>query len=58
MFAPTAAGMWESRDGGYLIVTDEMVKVAIYFQERTGRLMAECAQRGEHLPSGDDHRSG
>jgi hypothetical protein len=30
-----AAGVWERRDGGYLIVADEMVKVAIDFHERT-----------------------
>jgi hypothetical protein len=53
-----AAGMWERRDGGYLIVADEMLKVAIDFHERTGRQEAECARRGEHLPSGDDSESG
>ena len=53
-----AAGMWERRDGGYLIVADEMLKVAIDFNERTGRQEAECARRGEHLPSGDNSKSG
>ncbi len=53
-----AAGMWERRDGGYLIVADEMLKVAIDFHERTGRQKAECARRGEHLPSGSDRESG
>ncbi len=53
-----AAGMWERRDGGYLIVADEMLKVAISFNERTDRQEAECARRGEHLPSGDDSESG
>jgi hypothetical protein len=48
-----AAGMWERRDGGYLVVADDMLRVAINFSERTDRLKAECAQRGEHLPSGD-----
>jgi len=42
-----AAGVWERRDGGYLIVADEMVKVAVDFHERTGRQAAECARRGE-----------
>ena len=50
--------MWERRDGGYLIVADEMVKVAIDFHERTGLQEAECARRGEHLPSDDDSESG
>jgi hypothetical protein len=45
-----AAGMWERRDGGYLIVADEMVKVAIDFHERTDRQAAEYARHGEHLP--------
>jgi hypothetical protein len=53
-----AAGIWERRDGGYLIVADEMLKVAIDFNERTDRQEAECARRGEHLPSGDDGESG
>ena len=51
-----AAGMWERRDGGYLIVADEMLKVAIDFNEKTDRLEAECARRGEHLPSDGDDR--
>lgn len=53
-----AAGMWERRDGGYLIVADEMVKVAIDFNERTDRQEAECARRGEHLPADDGDGSG
>jgi len=53
-----AAGMWERRDGGYLIVADEMLKVAIDFNEKTDRLEAECARRGEHLPSDDAGESG
>jgi hypothetical protein len=53
-----AAGMWERRDGGYLIGADEMAKMAIDFHERTDRQEAECARRGEHLPSGDGRESG
>lgn len=49
-----AAGMWERREDGYLIVADDMLKVAIDFNEKTDRLEAECAERGEHLPSGGD----
>jgi hypothetical protein len=47
------AGMWERRDGGYFIAADEMVKMAIDFNERTDRQRAECARRGDHLPFGD-----
>ena len=46
--------MSERPDGGYLIVADEMLKVAIDFNEKTDRLEAECAQRGKHFPSDDD----
>ena len=49
--------MWERRDGGYLIVADDMVKVAINFHERTDRQEAECARRGKHLPAGGDSKS-
>ena len=50
--------MWERRDGGYLIVADDMVKAAINFHERTDRQEAECARRGEHLPDDGDSESG
>ena len=53
-----AAGMWERRDGGYPIVADEMVKVAIDFHERTDRQAAEYARHGEHLPPGNGRESG
>jgi hypothetical protein len=53
-----SAGMWERRDGGYLVVADEMLKIAIDFNQKTDRLEAECAQRGDHLPSDGDDRSG
>ena len=53
-----AAGMWERRDGGYLVVADEMLKIAIDFNEKTDRLEAECARQGEHLPSDGGDRSG
>ncbi len=53
-----AVGMWERRDGGYLIVADEMVKVAIDFHERTDRQEAECARRGKHLPPDGGSESG
>lgn len=53
-----AVGMWEMRDGGYLIVADEMLKVAIDSNEQTDRLETECAQRGEHLLPDDDSESG
>jgi hypothetical protein len=50
--------MWERRDGGYFIVADEMVKMAIDFNEQSDRQQAGCAQRGEHLPSGEGRESG
>ena len=53
-----AAGMWERRDGGYLIVADDMVKAAIDFHERTDRQEAECARRGKHLPPDGGSESG
>jgi hypothetical protein len=53
-----AAGMWERRDGGYFIVADEMVKMAIDFNEETDRKHAECARRGEHVPSDEGRKSG
>ncbi len=49
--------MRERRGGGYFVLDDQAVKVAINFHERTDRQQAECAQRGEHLPSGDNHDS-
>lgn len=48
-----AAGMWERRDGGYFIVADEMVKMAINANEQRDRQQAECAERGEHVPPED-----
>lgn len=53
-----AAGIWARRDDGYLIVADEMVKMAIDFHERTDRQEADCARRGKHLPSGGGQESG
>lgn len=53
-----AAGMWERRDGGYLIVADEMVKMAIDINERRDRMIRECAARGAHLPSDEGRKSG
>jgi hypothetical protein len=52
-----AAGMWERRDGGYLIVADEMFKSAIDFDKRTDRLRSECASRRQHLPCEDASQS-
>ncbi|MBB5155905.1 hypothetical protein [Saccharopolyspora phatthalungensis] len=53
-----AAGMWERRDGGYFIVADEMVKMAINFNEQSNRKQDECAQRGAHLPPDESRKSG
>jgi hypothetical protein len=49
-----AAGMWQRRDGGYFIVSDEMVRMAINYGEQRDRREAECAQRSAHLPSDVD----
>ncbi len=43
-----AAGMWDPRDGGYFIVEDEIVKIAIDINEESERRRAACAARGEH----------
>lgn len=53
-----AAGMWERRDGGYFIVADEMVEMAINFNEETDRREADCAHRSRHLPSDKASKSG
>jgi hypothetical protein len=53
-----AAGMWERRDGGYFIVADEMVTMAIDFNEQSDRQQGECAQRGEPLPSEEGRKTG
>ena len=45
-----AAGAWARRDGGYFIVADEMVEMAIEANERMARSAAECRARGAHPP--------
>lgn len=46
------AGLWERRDGGYLIVDEEIVQMIIGYRDESDRKEAECARRGKHLPSG------
>ncbi len=46
--------MWERRDGGYFIVADEMVKMALDIQEQRDRRYAVCAARRYHRPADDD----
>lgn len=41
------------RPGGYFVVADDMVKIAINYTEDIDRLRAECAQRGRHMPPAD-----
>lgn len=53
-----AAGMWQRRDGGYFVIDDEMVRMAIDFNEQRDREQAECRRRGEHLPFYVGHQSG
>lgn len=48
-----AAGAWVRRDGGYFIVADEMVEVAIAANERMARSAAECQARSAHVPDPD-----
>jgi hypothetical protein len=45
-----AAGMWERRDGGYLVVADEMLKIAIDFNEkRVSGIERAAASKLRHL---------
>lgn len=52
------SGMWERRDGGYFIVADQIVKIAIDANEHSDRLRGECAARGAHRTSSEDGGSG
>jgi hypothetical protein len=53
-----SAGIWERREGGYFVVADEMVKMALGFNEKMDRDRAECAARGAHIPSDEGRKSG
>ena len=54
-----AAGIWSRRPGGYFVVADDMVKMAIDYNERTDQAEAECARRGRHTPPAEvDSESG
>ena len=39
-----AAGLWERREGGYFVVADDVLKIAIDYNEGTARKEAECAE--------------
>lgn len=45
-----SCGAWERREGGYFIVADDMLKIAIDQHERMDELARECESRGAHLP--------
>ncbi|WP_062908340.1 hypothetical protein [Mycobacterium avium] len=49
-----AAGVWERREGGYFVVADDVLKIAIDYNEESARKEAECADRGRHLPHEPD----
>lgn len=49
-----AAGLWERREGGYFVVADDVLKIAIDYNEETARKETECADRGRHLPHEPD----
>ena len=49
-----AAGMWQRREGGYLVVADEMVKAAITFNEESAQSLRECQCRGSHIRTESD----
>ncbi len=53
-----AAGLWERRDGGYLVVADDMVRMLINHNEEQDRLAGECQRRGRHIQSNERPKSG
>jgi hypothetical protein len=48
-----AAGLWERRDGGYLVVVDDMLRMLINHNEEQDRLARECQGRGSHIQSNE-----
>jgi len=46
-----AAGLWERRDGGYLVVADDMLRMLIDHSEERDHLARECQRRGSHIRS-------
>jgi hypothetical protein len=53
-----AAGLWERRDGGYLVVADDMLRRLINDNEERDRLARECQRRGSHIWSNERPKSG
>src|SRR6202042_2344363 len=53
-----AAGLWERRDGGYLMVADDMVRVLINHNEEQAPLAGECQRRGRHIQPNERPKSG
>lgn len=48
-----AAGLWERRPGGYLVLAEDMLQMVINQNEQVERTQRECAQRGSHIPPED-----
>jgi hypothetical protein len=44
------AGLWERREGGYIVKDDAAVRLILNQRERADRLARECQARGHHLP--------
>jgi len=53
-----AAGLWERRDGGYLVAADDMLRMLINHNEEQDRLARECQGRGSHIQSNERPESG
>ncbi|WP_396913654.1 hypothetical protein [Mycolicibacterium sp.] len=49
-----AGGLLERRQGGYFVLTDDLVKMVIDQNEEMDRTKAECAERGQHLQHDPD----
>lgn len=49
-----AAGLWERREGGHFVVSDDVLTTAIDYSEHTRARETECADRGRHLPHEPD----
>jgi hypothetical protein len=45
-----AAGIWERRTDGYLIIADDMLRRLVEHNELQGKQAAVCDARGTHVP--------
>jgi hypothetical protein len=53
-----AGGLWERREGGYIALADDMIKIVIDQNEEMDRTKGECAARGQHITPDDADDSG